>query len=110
MEQNSCDEVTKRTVYFFKKYAREKEFWEEYKALSTPLNPPRYRFSSDRKPITFIELVKEYEKIESNIDDKMPTSFAYDLGRMATFELFLQLLGVQFETGDQAQGHHIDNK
>ena len=51
---------------------------------------------------TLNELVKEYEKIESNIDDKMPASFAYDLGRMATFELFLQLLGVQFETGDQA--------
>lgn len=59
---------------------------------------------------TLNELVKEYEKIESNIDDKMLTSFAYDLGRMAIFELFLQLLGVQFETGDQAQGHHIDNK
>ena len=64
MKQNSCDEVTKRTVYFFKKYAREKEFWEEYKALSTPLNPPRYRFSSDRKPITFIDVVKEYEPVK----------------------------------------------
>ena len=51
---------------------------------------------------TLNELVKEYEKIESNIDDKILTSFAYDLGRMAIFELFLGLRGVQFETGDQA--------
>ena len=48
------------------------------------------------------EVVKEYEKIESNIDDKMPISFAYDLGRLAAFELLFKLLGVQFETGDQA--------
>ena len=58
------------------------------------------------------EAVKMYEQIEAEINDKnkMPTSLAYDCGRMTTFELFLELLGVQFETGDQAQGHHIDNK
>ena len=50
------------------------------------------------------ETVKMYEKIEAELDDKnkLPSSLAYDLGRMTTFELFLQLLGVQFEIGDQA--------
>ena len=57
------------------------------------------------------ETVKMYEEIEANIDnDTRPSSLAYDLGRMSTFELFLKLMGVQFETGDLAQGHHIDNK
>lgn len=64
MEQNNCDDVTKRTVYFFKKYAREKGFWEEYKALSIPLNKPRCRLSSSRKPISFIEVVNEYEPVK----------------------------------------------
>lgn len=49
------------------------------------------------------ETVKIYEEIAANIDDKMPVSLAYDLGRMSTFELFLELLGVQFyDNGDQA--------
>jgi len=41
-------EIAKKTIYFFKKFAREKEFWEEYKKLSSPLNDDR---------ITFIDLV-----------------------------------------------------
>ena len=48
--------------------------------------------------------VKMYEEIESNMkgESHTPMDFAYDLGRLSTFELFLQLLGVQFETGDEA--------
>lgn len=41
-------EIAKKTIYFFKKFAREKGFWEEYKKLSRPLN---------REGITFIDLV-----------------------------------------------------
>ena len=41
-------EIVKKTIYFFKKFARKKGFWEEYKKLSLPLN---------YKGITFIDLV-----------------------------------------------------
>lgn len=49
------------------------------------------------------ELVKIYEEIEANITkcEALP-EFIYDTGRMSTYELFFKLLGVQFETGDQA--------
>ena len=50
------------------------------------------------------EAVKIYEQIEADIikNNKTPPDFIYDLGRMSAFELFFKLLGVQFETGDQA--------
>ena len=41
-------EIAKKTIYLFKKFARKKGFWEEYKKLSYPLNVGR---------ITFIDLV-----------------------------------------------------
>lgn len=41
-------EIAKKTIYLFKKFAREKGFWEEYKNLSCPLN---------NEGITFIYLV-----------------------------------------------------
>ena len=41
-------EIAKKAIYFFKKFARKKGFWEEYKKLSVPLN---------REGITFIDLV-----------------------------------------------------
>lgn len=43
-------EIAKKTIYFFKKFAREKGFWEEYKELSYPLN---------NKGITFVNLVSK---------------------------------------------------
>ena len=49
------------------------------------------------------EAVKMYEKIESSLpENKAITAFSFDCGRMSVFELFFGLLGVQFETGDQA--------
>ena len=49
------------------------------------------------------ELVKMYEEIEADITEKISIpDFVYDTGRMSAFELFLGLLGVQFETGDKA--------
>ena len=52
---------------------------------------------------TLNELIKMYEDLDSRAEDnEIPTGFAYDLGRLSTFELFLKLLGVQFEAGDQA--------
>jgi hypothetical protein len=41
-------EIAKKAIYLFKKFARKKGFWEEYKKLSRPLNA---------KGITFIDLV-----------------------------------------------------
>lgn len=49
-------EIAKKTIYLFKKFARKKGFWEEYKELSLPLN----------KGITFIELVSR--KIQEPIE------------------------------------------
>jgi hypothetical protein len=40
--------IAKKAIYLFKKFARKKGFWEEYKKLSLPLN---------KKGITFIDLV-----------------------------------------------------
>ena len=40
--------IAKKAIYLFKKFAREKGFWEEYKKLLLPLND---------KGITFIDLV-----------------------------------------------------
>lgn len=40
--------MPKKAIYLFKKFARKKGFWEEYKKLSHPLND---------KGITFIDLV-----------------------------------------------------
>lgn len=51
---------------------------------------------------TLNELIKMYEEIEAKINDQSIPSFAYDLGRRGVFELFFNLMGVQFETGDQA--------
>lgn len=51
---------------------------------------------------TLNELIKMYEELEAKINDQSIPSFAYDLGRMGAFELFFNLMGVQFETGDQA--------
>lgn len=52
---------------------------------------------------TVKELVEMYEDIEDKIDETGgPTSFAYDLGRLGAFELFFRLLGIRFETGDEA--------
>lgn len=49
------------------------------------------------------EAVKMYEDIEAKAyENETPAGFAYDLGRISTFELFFKLMGVQFETGDQA--------
>lgn len=57
------------------------------------------------------EAVKMYEKIERDLpENKVITELAYDCGRLSTYELFFGVLGVSFETGDQAQGHHIENK
>lgn len=41
-------EIAKKAIYLFKKFARKKRFWEEYKKLSHPLND---------EGITFIDLV-----------------------------------------------------
>lgn len=41
-------EIAKKAIYLFKKFARKKGFWEEYKKLSHPLN---------EDGITFIDLV-----------------------------------------------------
>ena len=41
-------EIAKKAIYLFKKFARKKGFWEEYKKLSRPLNA---------EGITFIDLV-----------------------------------------------------
>ena len=41
-------EIAKKAIYLFKKFARKKGFWEEYKKLSRPLNDDG---------ITFIDLV-----------------------------------------------------
>ena len=41
-------EIAKKAIYLFKKFARKKGFWEEYKKLSRPLN---------HEGITFIDLV-----------------------------------------------------
>jgi len=41
-------EIAKKAIYLFKKFARKKGFWEEYKKLSLPLNG---------EGITFIDLV-----------------------------------------------------
>ena len=50
------------------------------------------------------ETVKMYEDIEKNTfgTNSTPAKFTYDIGRLSVFELFLGLLGVQFETGDEA--------
>ena len=52
--------------------------------------------------LTLRDLIRSYEEIENKIDDKSPCTFAYDLGRLAVFELFFRLLGVQFDAGDEA--------
>ena len=66
------------------------------KIKSIPENPTITLASLD-------ELVKIYEEIEANITKSATIpEFVYDTGRMSTFELFFKLLGVQFETGDQA--------
>lgn len=57
MEQNNCDDIIKKTVYLFKKYAREKGFWEEYKRLSNPLNYKNH-------PRTFLQIVKDNEPVK----------------------------------------------
>ena len=56
MEKNKVDNLTKKVVYLFKKYARENGFWEEYKKLSFPLND-----KNNQK--TFIQVVDENEPV-----------------------------------------------
>ena len=47
------EEVIKKTLYEFKKFAREGGFWERYKTLSNPL-----------KRKTFLEILDDNEPVE----------------------------------------------
>ena len=52
------EEVIRKTLYEFKKFARKGGFWEEYKRMSRPLNhkmPPKE---------TFIEVIGKCEPVE----------------------------------------------
>lgn len=52
---------------------------------------------------TLKEIINSYEQIITHMNDnKFPVEFAYDSGRLSTYELFFGVLGVSFETGDQA--------
>lgn len=53
MEKTESTDIDKKTIYLFKKFARENSFWEEYKKLSESL-----------KKISFIELVTRCEPVE----------------------------------------------
>ena len=46
--------IARKTLYLFKKFAREHHFWEEYKKLSVQLKGSR----------KFIDVVREYEPVE----------------------------------------------
>ncbi len=50
------EEVIKKTLYEFKKFARKGGFWERYKTLSNPLN------GMERK--TFLEVLNKHEPVE----------------------------------------------
>ena len=59
------EDVVKRTVYEFKKFARQHKFWEEYKHLSVRLG---YRTNDpyvlrNHKQVTFVQLVEEVEPV-----------------------------------------------
>lgn len=51
------EKIAKKTLYLFKKYARQNNFWEEYKKLSTPLNRLK-------NPLSFKQVVLNYEPIQ----------------------------------------------
>lgn len=46
------DDIARKTIYEFKKFARKERFWEEYKELSRPINI---------RHISFIDVVNTYE-------------------------------------------------
>lgn len=49
------DKIAKKTLYEFKRFARSKGFWEEYKQLSNPLKYPHAKF---------IDVINRYEPVE----------------------------------------------
>jgi len=49
------DDITKKALYYFKKFARENNFWEHYKKLSDPIN---------MEGKTFIDVLNENEPIK----------------------------------------------
>lgn len=49
------EEVIRKTLYEFKKFARKNGFWERYKTLSNPLN---------ERSKTFVEILNEYEPVK----------------------------------------------
>jgi len=49
------DRIDKKTLYEFKKFARSKGFWEEYKQLSLP-----FKYSHTK----FIDVINRYEPVE----------------------------------------------
>lgn len=52
---------------------------------------------------TLKDIIKITEKIESDLNDtSIPTSYAYDAGRLNVLKMFLGILGVEFEPGDNA--------
>ena len=52
---------------------------------------------------TLKRLIDMYEDIITRMsENKYPTEFAYDAGRLSTFEMFFEMLGVRFETSDRA--------
>jgi hypothetical protein len=57
-------EIIKRTVYEFKKFARQHKFWEEYKRLSVRLGSRKEPYiHRDYNQVTFIQLVGEVEPV-----------------------------------------------
>lgn len=56
------EEVIRKTLYEFKKFARKGGFWERYKTLSSPLNGSFLLDGKKRK--TFLEVLNEYEPVE----------------------------------------------
>ena len=56
------EEVIRKTLYEFKKFARKGGFWERYKTLSNPLNGNFLLKGKRRK--TFVEIVNEYEPVK----------------------------------------------
>jgi hypothetical protein len=55
------EKIVKRTVYEFKKFARQHKFWEEYKRLSFRLGNGDSRIYDQ---VSFIELVRENEPVK----------------------------------------------
>jgi hypothetical protein len=58
------EDVVKRTVYEFKKFARKHKFWEEYKRLSVRLgNRKEPYIDRYNVQVTFIQLVEAVEPV-----------------------------------------------